>query len=409
MAFTNMRLTRSKTAFFLFLALFIGSTIRFVYIARLDPGVHWPDEQDFMTLAENLAHGRGFALEGEPTAFRAPGYPLFLAPWSWLSAWSATLIRALHVFLNLLIMILVFILTRRFFSKIAALLAVWIIAFYPYYIFLTGTVLSELWFILLLLGSTFLLCLYRDQPLRSLLFAAGILMGTAVLTRPSAVILAAAAMLWLFTVVKKQYRKVIPLFVLGMIVIVLPWMARNRIVMGRCSITLNGGRNLWLGNNPETTVNSGSDIDLPPELKAKMYSSSEVKADSIYKTQAFSFIREHPMHTAGLWLQKGLALWRPGPSPTTGGYTKRGTCIRLASYLSYGPVFMLAVLSWFWADRRKRGIIRLWIYYAAGFTVLHAMFITKVRFRLPLDVFLIILAAYAAVRIYEKYRIGPLE
>lgn len=403
MAFTRMRLNRSKPGCsHLFVALLVASVIRLVYIAYLDPEVHWPDERDYIQLSENLAKGRGYTLQGQPTAFRAPGYPLFLAPWSFLEMWSVTLIRVLHVLLGAVIMVLAFMLTRRFFSTSAANVVVWIISFYPYYIFLTGTVLSEVWFMVLLLGCTFLLLLYTEKKSQPLILVSGLLMGAAVLTRPSALALALAAVLWILTVKRKLSWDVILLFILGLFVVVFPWTLRNKIVFNTFDITLNTGRNLWLGNNEQTTINSGSDIPMPPDLQQVIEKSSEPVADDIYKQRALSFIKKHPVQTVELWAGKGLALWRPGPSPTTEGYTKQGTCIRLASYLSYVPVFILAVCGWFMADREKRKIMRLWIFYALAFTVLHAVFISKVRFRLPLDIFLMIMAAFGILEIYRK-------
>ena len=385
----------------LFLALLLGTMIRLAYISCLDPVVHWPDEKDYMQLGINLAQGRGYTLEGEPTAFRAPGYPVFLAPWSLIKGWSVTSIRLLHLLVNAVIMLLVFMLAERFFSEFTAWIAVWIVALYPYYIFLTGTILSELWFILLLLAATYLILLYREKYSKMILLFSGFLMGGCILTRPSAVVLAAAGILWLLcgATVKKMH---VFLFVLSLVLIVLPWMIRNKLVFDTYSLTTNSGRNLWLGNNEHTTLNSGSDIEMPDKLRHLIENSTEAQADLIFKKHALSFIKDQPLKTVFLWLGKGLALWRPDPSPTTGGYTKRGTLICLASYFSYIPVLLLAVFSWFAADKQKRSIMRLWFFYAVGFTLLHAVFISKVRFRLPLDVFLIMMAAYGVFIIYKR-------
>ena len=45
-------------------------------LGRLD------DPDNYLPLARSLAEGRGFLMNGRPTAYRPPLYPMVLAPWS---------------------------------------------------------------------------------------------------------------------------------------------------------------------------------------------------------------------------------------------------------------------------------------------------------------------------------------
>jgi hypothetical protein len=175
--------------------------------------------------------------------------------------------------------------------------------------------------------------------------------------------------------------------------VLLPWMMRNYRLLGKPVLSTNGGRNLWLGNNPESSVNSGSDIVMPPELAARISAATEIEADRIYSEEALKFVKANPKHYLWLAVQKGLALWRFDPSPTTEGYPRYKNVYSLISYISYAPILLFAVAGFFLTGRTDKKIELLWIFFGLAFTLLHAVYISKVRFRLPLDYFLIQMAA----------------
>ena len=44
--------------------------------------IRFPDEREYLTLAENLAFRHLFSYDGvTPSSLHSPGWPLFLAPW----------------------------------------------------------------------------------------------------------------------------------------------------------------------------------------------------------------------------------------------------------------------------------------------------------------------------------------
>ena len=123
----------------------------------------------------------------------------------------------------------------------------------------------------------------------------------------------------------------------------------------------------------------------------------EFEKNNIYTQEAKKFIRDNPYTFLSLCLKKSAAFWRLDPSPTTDGYVEKKNLLGWAGILSTGPVFFLALFGFVGAPVYYRKQLLLFVFYAVFFTALHAIFISKVRLRLPLDQFMMISAAIAVV------------
>ena len=382
--------------------------LRLGFLLTLDDRVFWVDEKEYLALSERIVEGQGYVNDsGEPTAFRPVGYPLFLASLRLFGIKRLFAIRLIQVLLSVATIFLVFRLASRLFSPKAGLAAMMMAAVYPYFVFMPGTVLASTWFSFLLVASTLLMVSAVSNGNIRLMSFAGLLFGLAVLTRPSALLLIGAVILWLGIYngrsVRKTFRLATPFLVIFGLT-VLPWFVRNQQTLGIFNLSTNGGRNLWLGNNPGATVNTGSNIPPPPALELKMIGRSEVEIDQIYNREAVAFIRQNPRRFFWLSMQKALYFWRWDPSPTTDGYVKTRPLHRWASILTFGPIFIFAVVGFLFAGDEAKRVMLLWLLYAAFFTALHAVYFPKVRFRLPLDYFLMVTASYGVLFIYHQVR-----
>jgi len=384
----------------------LGFCLRFFWVMTLDNNISWEDEADYMTLSEKICAGEGFVREdGTPTAFRAIGYPVFLSLLKFAGFYSPLGIRLVQVYLSILIIWLVYVLGNRIFDKKTGIIAVFITAIYPYYIFMPGTILAATLLTCLILFATLTLHNAIKKSSTFLLVVSGVILGLAILTKPSAMTFVFGVIAWLFIVLSKNSRKRLiysVLFILTLLLTISPWMMRNYVKMNTFSITTNVGRNLWLGNNPLTTVNTGSNIKMDKFLEQKIDNArTEIQAEKIYFTEVKNFIIKNPGRFILLTLNKGLGFWRWSPSPTTGRYYEHHNYLYWLSVFSVGPVFIFALLGFILTPKELRKYILLWLFYILFFTVLHAFFISKVRFRLPLDIFLILTAAYSVQRLKE--------
>ncbi len=386
----------------IFLVLLGGLALRWLYVAQLDNKLWWVDEVDYLALGTSIASGDGFATaNGEPTAFRPPGYPLLLAGLEHIGCNTVAEIRLAQVFISTLTLFFLFLLSLKIAGPVAALVSTAVAAGYPYFIFGAGTLYPLTCFSFALVASIYFMLSQKKMHVA----LAGLLMGAAILMRTSAVVLAFSVIVWLFFMMRRSIKKYFStaiIYGLALTIVVAPWLIRNYTVFGKPMLSSNGGRNLWLGNNPKSTANTGSDIAMPPELEARIAAATEVEADAIYAAEAKEFIKANPWHAFKLSAQKGVAFWRLDPSPTTEGYPRYKNIYSMLSIVSVAPVFLLAILGIFLADREHKKIMLLWILFALSFTALHAVYISKVRFRLPLDYFFIIMTGSAVATLCQR-------
>ena len=388
----------------IFMGLVLAFLLRLGYVLTIEKDVYWVDEEDYMALGQSIAQGDGYVNAlGEPTAFRPPGYPLLLSGLYKLGIHNPPAIRVVQVLLGVFTIFLLALIALRYMGPAVAFLSVITAAGYPYFIYMTGTVLATTWFSMTLVASVYFL-LAGEQENRSLkIVASGLLMGLSILTRSSAAVLGVAVLGWLMMRRPRLLQlKYAILFAFCMSLVVAPWMWRNYRTLGSFGISTNGGRNLWLGNNPESTINTGSNIAMPKDLEERVDAVSEVEADRIYTEEAKRYIAANPKHFVILSLKKGLSLWRFDPSPTTKGYSRLQKLYPLASIATYTPIFCFTILGLFMAGREQKRVMLLWVFFGAAFTLLHALFIAKVRFRLPLDHFMIVMAAFGFTALVQR-------
>jgi hypothetical protein len=139
----------------------------------------------------------------------------------------------------------------------------------------------------------------------------------------------------------------------------------------------------------------GDDMDLSIFSHIK----DPIERNSAMKQAAFEFIKENPekfVELAGLKFIRFWRLWPYAPEYETTKYI-------VMSLLSYGVVLLLSILfimkylkEYFW---KVLPIILLIAY----FTAVHMVLIGSIRYRLPIEPFLIIFASFMFVKYYNKF------
>lgn len=105
-----------------------------------------------------------------------------------------------------------------------------------------------------------------------------------------------------------------------------------------------------------------------------------------FKSKTMRFIRENPGPAARIVLGKALLYWRPWP------YDPHGFGTRFGLGLYYSALFILALLG-AWASRARFVEWGPAYVLIAYLTATHAVFFTSLRYRLPLEPLLILLAS----------------
>jgi hypothetical protein len=165
-----------------------------------------------------------------------------------------------------------------------------------------------------------------------------------------------------------------------------PWVLRNWRVTGHLVVTtLWAGPSLYDGLNPHATGESNMQFIEDDELYQTM---SEYDADEHYKRVAIEFARSHPLRAIELGLIKLSRFWNPVPNASQFG----SVFTRVAVAAWSVPLLLCAAMGG-WVARRQP---QIWLLSAGPvlfLSAVHAVFIGSVRYRLPAEYPLLVLAA----------------
>jgi hypothetical protein len=272
-------------------------------------------------------------------------------------------------------------------------------AVYPFFIFFAVVGLTESLFITLLLGA--FLCWYRGA------FAlASVLTVLAILTRPVIEPLAPLLILYFSLVIHRQpfrqaFRHLV-VFALIYVTLMTPWWIYNYKTYGTfVRLDLAAGLVLYSGNNPMNVTGGGV---VGPDLDPTPFQSitDPIARDRAFRDAAISFIKDNPgrfVELAWLKFQRFWRLWPYAEEYTSPIYV-------IGSVISFVPVLILSIvylIGWGWRERIRILPIVAWGGYL---TAIHMIMIGSVRYRLPLEPFMIIFAAVAFARLTRLWPAG---
>ena len=283
-----------------------------------------PDQREYLELSDHLRLGSGLHFfdpryKSDVYAYRTPGYPLFLAA----CGSSPRLARTAQALIDTSTVLAVYLLSRRWFATGQSLFAATLVALNPFLIYFSGLILSEALFTAMLTWGMLLLAGSRNQAdnrgLKPYPVLGGLLLALAILVRPSGiglpVLLGVTA-----AVLNRDGRKAYlrgwclrPAFLmLSLTFLALaPWAYRNHTVLGRWIwTTTNGGMTAYDGFNDQAT--GASDQRAIARLPG-VAQASELERDQFFTAQASRWIQAHPRRSLELAVAKILRTWSPVP------------------------------------------------------------------------------------------------
>jgi hypothetical protein len=345
------------------------------------------DAREYENLSRSLLSGQGFAREGVPTATRPPLYPAFLALIHWATGGQDFLpVRIVQALLaappTFVVGWIAYRLSR---SRWVGFLAAVLVALHPALIFFSGEILTEALFGAL----TGFIIWFIAQPTRAWGSAAlcGTAIGLAALTRPT--ILPFAPLCLVALVVRTDgtpgYRAAVRcvvgpavLLMAGAAVVVCPWLARNSAVFGQLtSITTNGGAVLMQGMSTKWTESIGVGhlalVDQIPEVPI----GDEARADETFTSTAFAAIKAEPGRFAQLFVHKWLHFFSPLIAP------QHPVLSMTIGLPLLGGVALWPFVCWRIRSREARAAFVLLLTGLLLFSLLHALYLSHIRYRLP--------------------------
>lgn len=380
------------------------------------------DFGEYRLLASNLITYHQFGYPTQ-TAYRLPGYPIFLAIFLLINS-SNIWLGFINVLLSLLIVYFIFILGTQLTRNLnIGICASFLAAIYPIFIFFSPILASEHLFTVILYGGLILLLSDASGKKRYIArFIAGILFGAAMITRGEAIYyIPIIALLGILPNEKKAEdeekkgisHRIISLFLLFVAwgVIIIPWYIRNQIIIGPGSgLGTSGGIMFYYGHHNENQ--EWEDL-----LSIENLGSGEINRSAnafqkglsyIYQTPIYLQLRDKIIEALRLYAPNGypvfwsVALPRVDDGTPQEKYLPGKEFFNLLTISGYLIVGTLAFLSLFFF---KYYPLKFWIT-ILGFAVMNllgyaVLFAATSRYRYTIEGFLCILAASVIWRFYR--------
>jgi 4-amino-4-deoxy-L-arabinose transferase-like glycosyltransferase len=384
------------------------------------------DEIDYHKIAVSVADGEGFAVDGRPTGRRPPVFPFVLSVFYKVFGAHPSLGRAIQILLGVLVVFLVYLVARRHFDKTVGWVAAAIAAVNPFLTLISGYLLTENLYMVLVLLTLLLLPTPRhlNESLRRILPAAAV-MAVATLTRPTGLplgicILCAGLAFGAGSLVRRWGNGVIAAVLFCLLL--LPWCIRNyQLVGGWVGLTTHGGITFYQGNNQKV-------VDIPhyrggvtplaglPHA-SEMAGMGELDQNQFAWAKGKEFLgRNKPLVPRIMWW-KFARFWRlrsdAGLSGVKSGWwwSKDSFLGRLASNFDVGFVYAVVVFPLFLAGvvlTRFRWRELLYLYgVVVAHTAVALIFFGSIRGRIPVEPVIAVFAAVTVVRLYHRFRPSP--
>lgn len=225
---------------------------------RANAPVESGDGTDYHNLAVNLLQAHIYSRDAgpplQPTMYRSPGYPLFLAGIYAVTGPSPPAVRISQFVLLGATAFLVYLLARRLVSERASEIASLICVTYPPFVASATYHLSETLASLVVVLA--LLLLYQtvtDSPRFGTALSAGAALGFLVLVRSFLALLIVLAVAMVLGRTRREHMvgkacQISVALVLGFALVAGPWMIRNiRMANAFVPLGVTGGLNLWQG------------------------------------------------------------------------------------------------------------------------------------------------------------------
>ncbi|MGN6625245.1 MAG: hypothetical protein ACTHLN_01380 [Tepidisphaeraceae bacterium] len=352
-----------------------------------------PDQTEYLAEAKSVLAGKGFcffdpAFHQTVYAYRLPGYPLFVAA----CGARVTIVRVVQCVVDISTAWAVYLIARRWLCGPPLMVAVAFVAFNPFLIYFSSLLLSETLFTAMLAWAMWMQC--RGSGTWRL--ASMLILALSIYVRPSAIGLAVALAVAMpltstargvWIAVRDRLGQGFLAAAITLLVL-LPWAWRNHQTLGAWVWgTTNSGFTLYDGYNPRADGSSNQAFFRAwPQLQGI----GEVERSAYLTGLAKDFALKHPLADARLVLAKVARLWSPVPLSTE--YGGRSSYV-VVGVLFTIPLFILSLVGLFSSNVCKN--LRLYLLVPAlYFTLVHGATVGSLRYRVPADVPLAVLAGF---------------
>lgn len=294
---------------------------------------------------------------------------------------------------------------KIFNDKASAFITFVAVLFYPFFIYYQGLLLSETIFNTFLIATFYFIYKWYESKfvLNKSFILANIFLVASIYVKGTLSILPPILLTLFFLINHFNFKESIKVFSYSAILYALlmsPWWIRNYIVLDHfVPFTTSSGKVLYLGNNPS---NKYGGCDMAVDVEREKFASiakidDEIERNNAYKQEAVKFITENPSRFLELMILKLKRFYNvvPNAEKFSKGYYK---WVTLFSYGTVFSLFLISIIAHIKYFKRLSAIYILFLYY----TILHMVFIASLRYRLPLEPFMILLSSNVLSLIYRR-------
>jgi tetratricopeptide (TPR) repeat protein len=377
-------------------------------------GLRLGDAQAYHEWALRIAGGDWV---GADVFYQAPLYPYFLSLVYTVLGDGTAMVRFVQAALGAGSCVLLGAAGMALFGELG-IVAGLLLAIYPPAIFFDA--LLEKSSIVMFLTAALLYLLASGRTMRAS-FLIGVTLGALTLARENALLLLVPIVAWLAslrgsalqdpTASQRSRWSQVAVCLAGCALVLLPVATRNYAVGGGFHLTTSQfGPNFYIGNHAgarglyealvpghgEATDERADAIRLAQDAAGRPLNAREVS--SFWASRAFTFIRSQPLEWLGQLARKLALTFANGEVADTESqevYAEWSSLLRAMSPLGFGVIIGLAACGLVMTAREYR---RLWWLYAiaATYTASVVLFFVFARYRLPIVLVLMILAAGGA-------------
>jgi hypothetical protein len=394
------------------------------------------DQRSYHALGERLITGHGFSFDTgwypfteahTPTAHWSFLYSMFVASVYTVFGPNPLAVRVVQAILGgILLPLVVYRLARQFFTAsqfarglearrlaadTVALVAAGLVAVYFYFVLYAATLMTETFYMVALVWTLEYVLKLAERPTvkHSLLLGAGL--GIATLLRQSILPWLVVVSLWLLWVGYRSGRARLVfkrLIVIGGIVVlmILPFTVRNYLAYHEfLLLNSNAGYALYSAQHPMhgTNFQAFTGAPMPPEL----WGWNEAQLDRELMRRGINFVLADPGRYLQLSFSRLIAYIEFWPTPDTSLINNVGRVGSIGLLLPF--IFFGLWRTWQFAGPRKVGGWRsfsvtplaLLLLFTMFYSVLHILTWAMPRYRLPVDVMLMLFAALALAELAE--------
>lgn len=300
--------TNPKRYFLYLVSVYLILRILFIFLF-ID--LELKDYKEFGYIIENIHHGNGYSLfsfmDGKviheynsvnkpyPSAYMPPGYVFFLYPFFYINdlLLRNLIILSTQIIIGIGILLLLFKLTSKFFTKKIAYIACWIYVLIPEFIYSTLVFNSIVIYHLLVLLSFLLLYKIEKKGFRTVdTVILSLIFITLIYFRPEFALFVLFVLIWFL--IKRKFKNAL---LMGAVIVIFatPWIIRNYNVFNKfVPMTTTSGLNFYRGNNNLYLGNWGDNYIIEKIKENSSNPNYEVIMNDIYTQYSFEIIKSNP-------------------------------------------------------------------------------------------------------------------